>query len=129
MDIKNQKGEILKAGCVVIDNHSRVLLVTNKLRRDWSYPKGHLEANEPLEQAAIRETLEETGYEVKIIKQLTDLTYINRQTNEPIRVSLYLATPIRQVSQHNDETSEWKNIEEAKKIVLPNLKPYLDNLK
>jgi ADP-ribose pyrophosphatase YjhB (NUDIX family) len=126
MDMKNSKGEILKAGCVVI-NKGKVLLVTTEDHSLWGYPKGHAESGETLEQVALRETLEETGYKVQIVKRLNDLTYINGQTGEPIRVAWFLAKPIEFVEKQNDEISEWKDIAEAKDLVFSNLKPYLEN--
>ncbi|MDQ6781262.1 MAG: NUDIX hydrolase, partial [Candidatus Eremiobacteraeota bacterium] len=43
--------------------------------RIWSLPKGHLEANETVEQAATREVLEETGIAALIISKLSDIRY------------------------------------------------------
>ena len=33
---------------------------------DYTFPKGHVENDESLEEAAIRETFEETGYKIKV---------------------------------------------------------------
>ena len=44
-------------------------------RIDWCVPKGHAEGNETIEQAALREVLEETGLEVKIIQELGSIHY------------------------------------------------------
>jgi 8-oxo-dGTP pyrophosphatase MutT (NUDIX family) len=44
-------------------------------RIDWCVPKGHPEGNETIEQAALREVLEETGLEVKIIQELGSIHY------------------------------------------------------
>src|SRR5690242_10730843 len=41
----------------------------------WTFPKGHPEADETDEAAAIREVREETGWEGTVEKQLTDVTY------------------------------------------------------
>ncbi len=43
--------------------YEKVLLVKDE--HGWSLPKGSAEANEPLMQTAVRETQEETGYDVK----------------------------------------------------------------
>ncbi|MFX1379467.1 MAG: NUDIX hydrolase [Promethearchaeota archaeon] len=51
------------------DNH--LLLVKRKFAPDagyWSIPGGHLDLGEKLEIAAVRETLEETGFKVKVSK-------------------------------------------------------------
>ena len=69
----------------VIKNNGRFLFVREHTRRGIAInqPAGHLEANETLEQAAIRETLEETGWHIKlsaiigiyIYKAANDVTY------------------------------------------------------
>ena len=52
--------------CVVFNEKGEVLLVLREDFRIWTLPGGGLEPNETWEQAAVRETLEETGYEVMI---------------------------------------------------------------
>jgi 8-oxo-dGTP pyrophosphatase MutT (NUDIX family) len=44
-------------------------------RIDWCVPKGHLEGEETIEQAAIREIAEETGLEAEIIESLGSIHY------------------------------------------------------
>jgi 8-oxo-dGTP pyrophosphatase MutT (NUDIX family) len=39
----------------------RIAVVHRGRYKDWTLPKGHLEEDETLEQAAVREVLEETG--------------------------------------------------------------------
>ena len=43
--------------------------------KDTSLPKGHQKANESLQQTAIREVLEETGYKVEPVEYLGKFTY------------------------------------------------------
>jgi ADP-ribose pyrophosphatase YjhB (NUDIX family) len=52
----------------VIEEQGRFLLVEEMAsgRAVFNQPAGHLEANESLIQAAVRETLEETGWDVEI---------------------------------------------------------------
>ncbi|HJE29848.1 NUDIX hydrolase [Stutzerimonas nitrititolerans] len=52
----------------IIEDQGRFLLV-EELKQDrlvLNQPAGHLEANESLRQAALRETLEETGWDVEL---------------------------------------------------------------
>lgn len=44
-------------------------------RIDWCVPKGHLEGDETVEQAAVREIAEETGLEATIIESLGSIHY------------------------------------------------------
>lgn len=55
----------ISAGVVVIENN-KVLLLYREKSNSWHLPKGTLKENESLEEAAKRETLEETGFDVKI---------------------------------------------------------------
>lgn len=51
------------------------LIIGRSTPRIWSLPKGHIEPNEPIEVAATREVLEETGIEATIIGKLSDIRY------------------------------------------------------
>lgn len=68
----------LEAGTVTtrIENDKmEFLIIYRKKSGDFSLPKGHLEAGESLEETAIRETHEETGYEVKLIDFIGSFEY------------------------------------------------------
>lgn len=56
-----------KGSCCVVFNEKReILLVLREDFRIWTLPGGGLEPDETWEEAAVRETLEETGYGVMI---------------------------------------------------------------
>ncbi|HEU4743772.1 MAG TPA: NUDIX hydrolase [Anaerolineales bacterium] len=54
------------SSCVVVNERDEVLLVLREDFRIWALPGGGIEQDETWEQAAVRETLEETGYQVEI---------------------------------------------------------------
>ncbi|HPX93627.1 MAG TPA: NUDIX domain-containing protein [Bacillota bacterium] len=57
------------SGAIVLrdmDGETRVLLVQHKPGH-WSFPKGHLEAGETDQMAAIREVCEETGVRISLL--------------------------------------------------------------
>lgn len=123
--ISNEAGETVKAGCVVV-NGNKVLLVSNQDKTVYSFPKGHAEDGETAEQVALRETLEETGYKVEIVRQLSDVTYNHGETGESIRVTMFLAKPIGKVNENSEELWEWVGISKAKELIYPNLVSVLD---
>ncbi len=60
------------AGCLVRKN-DKILLVQEKQEKVyglWNLPAGHVDRGETIEQAAVREVHEETGYEVKLGEQI-----------------------------------------------------------
>lgn len=61
--------------CVVLDK-KRFLMVYNMKRNGWEMPGGKIETNETVEEAAKRECLEESGYDVDVIA-IRDIGYCN----------------------------------------------------
>ena len=62
------------AGGLVVRDGEMLLISTRKGRR-WQLPKGHLEAGETPEQAAVRETREETGVTGRVRAMLPQISY------------------------------------------------------
>jgi 8-oxo-dGTP pyrophosphatase MutT (NUDIX family) len=62
------------AGGLVVYN-SRILLIATQKGKRWQLPKGHIEAGETPEQAAIREVREETGVNGRIVAPLPGVEY------------------------------------------------------
>jgi 8-oxo-dGTP diphosphatase len=58
---------------VVIIQHGKLLLVQEKQPRvfgKWNFPAGHVDVGETIEEAAVREAKEETGYIVELDQAL-----------------------------------------------------------
>ena len=131
--IKNENNETVKAGCVVVNDKNEVLLVGDKEGKIWTFPKGHAENDETLEQVALREVQEETGYEVEIEKRLSDLTYTHGETGELIRVAMFKARPVKELTKRLEEEekysqSAWFSLEKAKEILYYNLAFLLEKI-
>jgi len=73
--------EEISAGGVVIDVHDGVARIAVIARRnragrvEWCLPKGHLESDETLEEAAEREVAEETGIIGRVLASLGTIDY------------------------------------------------------
>lgn len=59
-------------GCftIVVNDENKLLLVKRNDYPLWDLPGGRLENEESLEECAIRETQEETGYKISIVKKV-----------------------------------------------------------
>ena len=95
------------------------LLIGRGEPRLWSLPKGHVEAGETDEQAALREVREETGCNAEIIVKLSDISYwfyVNQRKHKK-SVHFYLMRYTSgDTADHDHEADEarWFEIEEAK---------------
>ncbi len=58
---------IVSAATIVLNNQGEILLIKEP-RRGWEMPGGQVEEGESLKDAAIRETKEESGIDIEIIK-------------------------------------------------------------
>ena len=77
----------------VIEHDGKYLLVEEYAigRRVFSQPGGHIEADESLEQAVIRETLEETGCTIECEDMIGVYLWIHPQTRQQFLRIVYAA--------------------------------------
>lgn len=101
----------IAAGCVVraeFGGELRYLVVhpsgNYNRKKPYSIPKGLLEADELPEEAALRETREETGLECRIVKPLGQVQYKKSRKT----VIGYLAEPLAPPSSPVLEPAEWE---------------------
>jgi 8-oxo-dGTP diphosphatase len=80
---------ILSAAAIVINDKNEILLIKGP-KRGWEMPGGQVEEGESLTQAAIRETKEESGIDIEIIK----FCGIFQNIGNSICNTLFLAKPI-----------------------------------
>lgn len=72
MEQQNAEGRPAIAAAVVV-HEGRVLMVRRRIsegRLSWQFPAGAVEPGEAREEAAVRETLEETSHAVEALKPL-----------------------------------------------------------
>ena len=125
--------EISAGGVVVFGN---TILLLKKFNGDWVLPKGKVEENENLQEAALREVFEEGSVKGEIIKYLGEINYNyrnNREINEIIDKTVHWflmvtrsmsCTPqknegfISAKFVHIDRAAELAKYDDEKKIIL-----------
>lgn len=63
----NPPKHIVSAAAIVLNERNEILLIRGP-RRGWEMPGGQVEEGESLAQAAIRETKEEAGVDIEIVR-------------------------------------------------------------
>ena len=116
---------IIASSCV-IDNNKILMVQENKsdIQGLWDLPGGKVKINEDIKQAAIRETLEETGYNIDLDNILLIQNYI---TNRGVLLIIYFYATLsgsRQVEYRKSEISnvKWFTLEEIKNIPKKNIR-------
>ncbi len=80
---------IVSAAAIVVNNKQELLLIKGP-DRGWEMPGGQVEEGESIREAAIRETMEESGAEIEIVK----FCGIFQNVQRSICNTLFLAKPV-----------------------------------
>ena len=122
-----------KAGVILLNpvNH-KVGLIYRKEQNDYSFPKGHLEPGETLQQCAIRETAEETKRDCRLLSNKEIAIVRHTSNGELCEVYMYLAEDTghsdnKSPEVHDLEWVNWDSVE--KRLSYPNLKDLWNNVK
>ena len=126
----------ISAGCLVratFDGEVRYLIVHPSGRynrhRPYSIPKGLVEPGELPEEAALRETREETGINCRILEPLGEIDYVKSRKT----VIAYLAEPTTPPPSPTLKPAEWEidraeflPAEQARARLHADQRPFLD---
>lgn len=94
--------ETIKAGCYLVDvKNQKVALVYREKRNDWSFPKGHKEEGETIEECAVRETAEETKRVAQIVPEIEPVVE-RYQTPAGEKCACYMFVAIDKGHSDND---------------------------
>ncbi|MGA4517094.1 NUDIX hydrolase [Solibacillus silvestris] len=104
----------------IIIRDNRVLMIRTIDLNSWSIPSGGVEDGETVEEACIREVAEETGYEVKIVKELHTKKTIIKEYK--VTTKYFLCEITGGDIQYNDPDEEieeitWMNRNEISKLI------------
>jgi 8-oxo-dGTP pyrophosphatase MutT (NUDIX family) len=104
-------------GDVVIDAARRILLRRPKGDFDgyvWTFPKGRPDPGETLEQTALREVKEETGYSAKVVGKVPGSFRGGTSITE-----YFLMSPVGSPARFSAETSaiRWASFDKAAKLI------------
>ncbi|WP_408954622.1 NUDIX hydrolase [Natroniella sp. ANB-PHB2] len=103
----NSKREIVEhsGGVTVIPYQAEKIILVEQFRKPTEkvileLPAGKLEMDEDLEQCALRELKEETGYQAKSLQKITSFYTSPGFTDE--KIHLFLATDLKKTKQQTD---------------------------
>lgn len=114
-------------GCI-IEKNNRILMVKEAKKicyGQWNFPAGHLEENETIKDAAIREAFEETGCKIKLKGVLPVKHHF--ENNENIIMIRFVASVEEENIKFDKQEIldvKWIDIDEIKKMKKEELRGY-----
>lgn len=121
-----------KAGCIILSSQEpgKIALIYRVKNKDYSFPKGHVEKDERIEECAVREVKEETGLSVSLIKKLSTIEYLDSK-NEKTITTYYLAKSLNDLEAFTEEENKliWVPIDEVCQVLTyENMKSYFKSI-
>lgn len=124
---------VVIAGCLIVRN-GKILMVKEAKKKcygQWNFPAGHVDDNELITDAAIRETYEETGCKVKLTGVLPISTVYLKEKETAIIIK-FTADIIEENIKFDTEEIldvQWLNLEKVKNMTEEELRGYDTALK
>ena len=123
---------VIIAGCL-IEKNGKVLMVKEAKKKcygQWNFPAGHLEENETIKEAAIREVFEETGCKVKLTGVLPVVhEFIKNENAVMVRFVAKIEEENIVFNENEILDVKWIDIEDIKKMKEDELRGYNLSLK
>lgn len=113
--------KVKKAGCILININTRKIALVCR-NGEYSFPKGHLEKGESIEECALREIKEETSHNCHLIENKEiDILYYKTLRGEDVESYYYLAIDDgicdETISKELKEIIVWKEIEDIEETL------------
>jgi mutator protein MutT len=104
-----------EAGGIVVrldGSTPKYLIVTAKNKpTEWIFPKGHIEAGETAEAAAVREVKEEAGVEAQVLRRISELEF--QHAGQRIQVEFYLLKYLGEIEAAEQRHKRWCTFADA----------------
>jgi len=118
---------VIISGCVIV-RENKVLMVKEAQKKcygQWNFPAGHVDENELITEAAIREVYEETGCKVKLTGVLP-IYYANGKNGERLMVRFTADVIEENIKFDTNEILDvkWMDIKELKSMKKEELRAY-----
>src|SRR5680860_324460 len=130
------KNKLTQVAFVYLKRDNKVLLLQENgrfIRGLWSFPGGHLEPGESFTEGAIRETLEESGYQIKIIKKIYHdiiprIEYSGNPADGLVEIAIFQGEIIGGQMQIDNEALDLKWFDKKSALALPHRFKFLKEL-
>jgi 8-oxo-dGTP diphosphatase len=118
---KHNKSVIQAAGGILWKKdggEKKIAIVHRHKHDDWSLPKGKVDKGETWKKTALREVLEETGFEAKIKKYAGSISYL-LDGKPKVVLFWHMKIKAEKKNKMNGEVDQvrWVTVEEAEKLL------------
>ena len=108
------KKKLTHAGCIVFrpgKHKKRYLIITSLRGKHWVLPKGHIEAGESAQEAALRELSEEAGLKGEIIHPISLQAFVKK--GEKVVIQYFVVRFTGKTKSKEKRTLRWETESKA----------------
>ncbi len=119
---------VIIAGCVIVRDN-KILMVKEAKKKcygQWNFPAGHVDENELITEAAIREAYEETGCKVKLtgVLPISCVDFKNGETHIMVRFTADIVAENIKFDTEEILDVQWLDIKDVKSMTDQELRGY-----
>lgn len=109
---------VQKAGAIILskENPECIALLYRSRENDWSFPKGHVEEGESIQETTKREIAEETGLSVRCIGDELPLMEYHHPNGDHISIHMFLMqseSDLTLRTEYKNDKIAWMQYEEV----------------